>query len=251
MESYVKYVVEFFESEMAVVDCKTKMEVLAVDLEANNVRIEVNAATITCNSDAMVAFVDDMPGKVRALLRKIDQVEQQGLKGRYESDFEGLRFCFRSLADADEAIRKFSRVARDMMPVMQIGRVIYAQAKLTPLRSSTSLKFYLPSRAIDGRPTEQWLEERRQAAQAINIETAEIASSIRSTFDPYEVYRKVPSRHRYDRHQEYFFRAPDSDIWVWFGDLPEATQNAYLTSRRSSDSQRYSPDEAEERFFDV
>jgi hypothetical protein len=37
---------------------------------------------------------------------------------------------------------------------------------------------------------------------------------------------------------------------VWFGDLPEATQKAYLNSNRLSGS-RYSADEAEEKFFDV
>ena len=33
--------------------------------------------------------------------------------------------------------------------------------------------------------------------------------------------------------REYFARSPGSDVWVWFGDLPEATQTALWEKHRS------------------
>jgi hypothetical protein len=33
--------------------------------------------------------------------------------------------------------------------------------------------------------------------------------------------------------RDYFARSPGSDLWIWFGDLPEATRNALWEKRES------------------
>jgi hypothetical protein len=206
MEYEVKYTVEFYNSEMVVnKTSKHEMEILAVDFAKDSVRLRVEGASIVTSCGPMVAFADDTKGKLRELLRKIDQVEEQGLKGGYECDFEGLRVRLHALTDADEMFKQLFRVVREMVPLVRVGQAIYAQLRATPLRSSTAVEFYLPAEMTEECPTGQWLEERRQAGQAIDIETAEIASASRSKFDPYEVYRKLPRRHRYDRCHQYFF----------------------------------------------
>ena len=43
------------------------------------------------------------------------------------------------------------------------------------------------------------------------------------TLDPYGVYPELPEELQ-QVGREYFARSPGSDIWVWFGDLPEATE---------------------------
>ena len=43
--------------------------------------------------------------------------------------------------------------------------------------------------------------------------------------DPYGVYPELPEELQ-QVEREYFARSPGSDVWVGFGDLPEATRDA-------------------------
>jgi hypothetical protein len=67
---------------------------------------------------------------------------------------------------------------------------------------------------------DQWLAIRKEAALKIDPETAEVTFDYGQILDPYGV--------RHDLHEEcdcvgriYFARAPGSDVWVCFYDLPE------------------------------
>ena len=63
---------------------------------------------------------------------------------------------------------------------------------------------------------------RKEAGLKINPETAEVDWVGRhSTIWRVPNFPRVPQVGR-----EYFARAPGSDIWVWFIDLPEATETA-------------------------
>ena len=43
--------------------------------------------------------------------------------------------------------------------------------------------------------------------------------------DPYGVDPELPEEY-WQVGREYFARSPGSDVWVWFGDLPDATRDA-------------------------
>jgi hypothetical protein len=73
---------------------------------------------------------------------------------------------------------------------------------------------------------EQWLALRKEAALKIDPETAEVEwTCYVQTLDPYGVESQVG--------REYFARSPGSDIWVWFGDLPDATRDALWEKHKS------------------
>jgi hypothetical protein len=68
-------------------------------------------------------------------------------------------------------------------------------------------------------------EERRAAGLLIDPSTAEIDWNYAQTFDPYgDGLPLLPLEEQVGR--AYFARAPGSDIWVSFRDLPDATRDA-------------------------
>jgi hypothetical protein len=77
----------------------------------------------------------------------------------------------------------------------------------------------------DQMTVEQWLATRKEAGLKIDPETAEVDWTYALTLDPYGVYRDLPEEYQ-QVGREYFARSPGSDIWVNFGDLPEATRDA-------------------------
>ena len=81
------------------------------------------------------------------------------------------------------------------------------------------------------RELEEWLAIRKEAGLKINPETAEVHCCYALTLDPYGVYPELPEEYR-QVERTYFARSPGSDIWVEFGDLPQATVDA-LCERHS------------------
>jgi hypothetical protein len=84
----------------------------------------------------------------------------------------------------------------------------------------------------DDKPVEQWLAIRKNAGLQIDPATAEVMWTYAQTLDPYGIYRDLPEECR-QVGREYFARAPGSDVWVWFGDLPEATRSALWEKHKS------------------
>ena len=78
---------------------------------------------------------------------------------------------------------------------------------------------------------EEWLAIRKEAGLHINSETAEVDWNYAQTFDPYGVDPDIPEEYQ-QVGREFFARSPESDVWVWFGDLPTATRED-LWSRHS------------------
>jgi hypothetical protein len=66
---------------------------------------------------------------------------------------------------------------------------------------------------------QEWLAIREEAAKHIDAETAEVKWTYAETLDPYGLEPDLPEECR-QIGREYFARAPDSAVWVWFGDLP-------------------------------
>jgi hypothetical protein len=71
------------------------------------------------------------------------------------------------------------------------------------------------------------MEERRIAGLLIDPSTAEIGRWAAETLDPYNDGLPLLPQHELVG-RAYFVRAPDSDIWVRIGDLPDATADAIL-----------------------
>jgi hypothetical protein len=86
--------------------------------------------------------------------------------------------------------------------------------------------------AADQMTVEQWLAIRKQAALKIDPETAEVDWTYAQTLDPYGVDPDLPEEY-WQVGREYFARSPGSDVWVWFGDLPDATRKALWERHRS------------------
>ena len=76
----------------------------------------------------------------------------------------------------------------------------------------------------------------------INPETAEVRCIYAQTLGPYGVYPDLPEEYQ-QVGREYFARSPDGDVWVNFGDLPEATRDALW---RKGCRQAGLPDEPED-----
>jgi hypothetical protein len=72
----------------------------------------------------------------------------------------------------------------------------------------------------------------RAVGSQIDPETAEVFWRYAQVLDPYGVYPELPEDHQLVG-REYFARAPGSDVWVDFGDLPTATRDA-LWEKHSS-----------------
>ena|SRR5258707_749152 len=79
---------------------------------------------------------------------------------------------------------------------------------------------------------EAWLAIRKEAGLEIDPETAEVEWTYALTLDPYGVYPELPEELQ-QVGRGYFARSPGSDVWVWDGDLPEATRDALWKKRRS------------------
>lgn len=66
---------------------------------------------------------------------------------------------------------------------------------------------------------QQWLEIRKAAGREIDPETARLHWAYRYTMDPYGVEKDLPDECK-QIGREWFARAPGSDIWVSFDDIP-------------------------------
>lgn len=80
---------------------------------------------------------------------------------------------------------------------------------------------------------EKWLAIRRKAGRKIDPETAEVTWIFAYDFDPYGVDPELPEELRVVS-RNYFARAPGSDIWVCFNDLPIATAHALWKKHKAS-----------------
>jgi hypothetical protein len=77
----------------------------------------------------------------------------------------------------------------------------------------------------------QWLTIRKEAGLQIDPETAEVKWVYAQTLDPYGVHALPEELQQVGR--EYFARSPGTDVWVWFGDLPDVTASVLWKKHKS------------------
>ncbi|SRR6266567_7224394 len=70
------------------------------------------------------------------------------------------------------------------------------------------------------------------AGQQIDPASAEVEWWYAYIVDPYGVWQNIPEEYR-QIEREYFARAPGTDVWVNFGDLPKTTRDALWNAHSS------------------
>jgi hypothetical protein len=73
---------------------------------------------------------------------------------------------------------------------------------------------------------------RKAVGLQIDPETAEVEWVYALTLDPYGDGSDLPEEYR-QVGRECFARSPGSDLWVWFGDLPDAARDALWDKHES------------------
>src|SRR5205085_3374240 len=91
------------------------------------------------------------------------------------------------------------------------------------------------SGTMTDRDIEEFLAIRREAAQHIDPETAEVEWDYGMDADPYGTDRDLPEELQ-QVGRIYFARSPGCDIWVWFGDLPETVRLALWEKQGGGDT---------------
>ena len=77
-----------------------------------------------------------------------------------------------------------------------------------------------------------WRALRKEAGLKIDPETAEVTWEYAQILDPYGLHPDLPPE--CDQvGRAYFARSPGSEVWVEFGDLPDATRDALWRKHRS------------------
>ena len=84
--------------------------------------------------------------------------------------------------------------------------------------------------------TEQLAAMRKEAGLRIDPQTAEVTWTFAYVpFDPYSDGLLVPEEYK-QVGRAYFARSPESDVWVWFGDLPQETQTRLFEASRARET---------------
>jgi hypothetical protein len=79
---------------------------------------------------------------------------------------------------------------------------------------------------------QRWRAVRKAAGLQIDPETAEVVWTYAQTLDPYGVYPELPEEYQ-QVGREYFARAPGTNVWVDFGDLPPDVHHALWEKHKS------------------
>ena len=79
---------------------------------------------------------------------------------------------------------------------------------------------------------EDWLAIRKEEGLKIDPSTAEVSWCYAQVLDPYGVDAELPEECQCVG-RAYFARRPDSEVWVWFGDLPAKSRDALWERHKS------------------
>src|SRR5262249_15551570 len=65
-----------------------------------------------------------------------------------------------------------------------------------------------------------WLASRKEAGRQIDIATCEVEWWYAQVLDPYGIREMLGEEVYYQVGRDYFVRSPESNRWIWEGDLP-------------------------------
>jgi excisionase family DNA binding protein len=112
-------------------------------------------------------------------------------------------------------------------------------SKSVPVKSVPMPQAESPSDvARTGRPIvtltyDQWMAWRAAAGRSIDPKTAEVIWDHRLTLDPYGVGSDIHEENQ-QVGREYFARAPGTDLWIAFGDLPKPTRETLWQKHKAN-----------------
>jgi hypothetical protein len=115
---------------------------------------------------------------------------------------------------------------------------------VTLCESMDVVRQVLRAKAERAAEVEQFLVEREVAGAALDPATAEVASSYGRILDPYGVNTDDLSAEPQCVGRIYFARAPGSDLWISFYDLPNETAKVLWARMKAGEF-----DHEEEDFF--
>jgi len=174
----------------------------------------------------LFSFVTRLPKHIDTINKKL--VRSRATHRRRNVDWR-LGNCTLNLpprGNVKRIITQFTDLMRKIGPLVALAEVICEQIERQPLRTCPSVRFFgCEHQKIDGMGVDRWLAIRKKAAAKIDPRTAKVDWAYAQTLDPYRVYGELPEECQ-QTGREYFARSPESDVWVWFGDLPTATHNA-------------------------
>jgi len=98
---------------------------------------------------------------------------------------------------------------------------------------------------IPNEDIEAWLAIRKEAAKAINPATARVTWNWGYVIDPYGILSDISDEEKCIG-RNYFARAPLSDVWVSFEDLPESVGHELWKRLERREPNRPSPFDADD-----
>ena len=185
--------------------------------------LRIRDSTITAPGiRELSSFVKCLPthyDKLKLLQRKVKPMDVN-----IECHFGRTTVNLPEDANAKRIIAEFTNLLSKIEPLLELAEIIIEQVQRRPLKTDTSVRF-IGCGEIDGMSIEQWLAVRKEAGTKIDPNTAEVYCTFRQTLDPYGVYGELPEICQ-QVGRDCFAQSPGSDVWVWFGDLPDATERA-------------------------
>jgi hypothetical protein len=168
-----------------------------------------------------ISFQIDGRGQIRATrVAELDELAQaiDAIDGDIGRLAQGAPALNDNGSDAEELRRKKAALIQLQVRAGRSGcpgstTVIESLFPDIPVKKKT---------ASEKAETEQWLAIRKQAGLTIDPDTADVDWSYAQTLDPYGVMDEWELPDEFGQvGPEYFARAPGSDVWVSFDDLPD------------------------------
>ena len=184
-----------------------------------------------------IPYTIDLPmdGVIHTYATRVATLEQlakavAALDEAIQQDKSNIRRLHRHL-DTEELIKQRDALA-ELHKRASRGRVPTSTTVIEALFPDVPVRKRTPAEKAK---IEEWLAIRTEEGLKIDPETAEVMWTYAMDFDPYSVMDEweLPEEVR-QMGREHFARAPGSDIWVAFGDLPRETREK-LWSRLGHD----------------
>lgn len=120
----------------------------------------------------------------------------------------------------------FRMMAKKYLPLPELDEEEYRRRWDDNDHPATEPKLPPQEEAEYFRRIREFTERRKEAGLKIDPKTAETYMDMGECFDPYGIHPLLPREAKDCPMKNWFVRSRGSDIWVWDGDLPQATRDA-------------------------
>ena len=127
---------------------------------------------------------------------------------------------------AEDEYEYFERMAKKHLPLPELDEEEYRRRWDNHDHPATEPKLPPDEEGEYFRRIHEFRERRKQEGLKIDPETAVVCMWYSEAIDPYGIDPLLPRELKDYYVKTWFVRSPGSDIWVEFGDLPDATERA-------------------------